>query len=262
MYFLNQRLLITILCIISVLNALAFNSNIKAVPVINEQTLHIAVASNFTTTLKKLVLKYSENHTVKIIISSASTGKITTQIRHGAPFDLFLAADSTHPKLLITENLADQRSFYAYAKGLLALISHKGKAKSAKAALQSGDIKLLAVANEKTAPYGSAAQNWLLQAGFSKHSFQYIKGENVNQAWQFFKNGGADAALVAVSQIILAKNNNLDYWIVSDKSQHQIIQALVLIKESKNHIIAKDFIQFMKSSQAKKIIQQAGYLTY
>ena len=65
--------------------------------------LHIAVASNFILPFKELSKKFQDSTGKKILLISGSTGKLYAQIIHGAPFDIFLAADSFRPKLLEKE---------------------------------------------------------------------------------------------------------------------------------------------------------------
>ncbi len=223
------------------------------------QNIHIAVASNFASTLRLLRSAYIEDHpSVEIIISSASTGKLTTQIRYGAPYDIFLAADILHPQLLIDENLALKASLQVYAQGQLALITHKAQGSSASIHLHSGKIRQIAIANSRTAPYGMAATQWLNEEGFDEQSFLYIKGENVNQAWQFFSQGGADSALVSLSQIILAESTH-PFWILSNKDKKQLIQAAVVLKQGKNNEQVQKFMAYLRTKKALNIIEESGY---
>ncbi|PCJ48020.1 MAG: molybdate ABC transporter substrate-binding protein [Gammaproteobacteria bacterium] len=224
-------------------------------------TLHIAVASNFNSTLKLLLgsytTKYSTKHDINIIVSSASTGKLTTQIRYGAPYDIFLAADEQNPKLLIAEDLAFKQSAYVYAKGQLAFITKITSATSALDALGSGHIKLLAIANYKTAPYGKVAKSWLEDSGYSD-SVLLITSENISQTWQHFQQSGVEAGLVALPQILLS-NTNQSYWLLPETVNRRLTQVAVIIKSTKNRLIAEHFMTFLKSKQAKEIIVKAGY---
>lgn len=225
-----------------------------------QSSLHIAVASNFHTTLKLLSKLYSEKHPTAFTISSASTGKLTTQIRFGAPYDIFLAADKKHPALLIEEQLAFDDSKYIYAQGQLVLISKIESGNSALNIIQSGQIKQLALANHKTAPYGFVANAWLEQSAIENPSFQRITSENVSQTWQHFQHGGVDAALVVLSQVLLSKNNPYPYWLLPEKYNQQLSQSAVILSSTKNKDAAELFISFLKSKAAKALISEAGYV--
>lgn len=221
--------------------------------------LHIAVSSNFHTALKSLSKLYSETHPTTIIISSASTGKLTTQIRFGAPYDIFLAADERHPDLLIAEGLAFSDSQYTYAQGQLVLISKILTAKTALEVIQSGHIKQLAIANHKTSPYGFIANIWLEQSRVQGSTIQKITSENISQTWQHFQHGGVDAALVALSQVLLSQNNSSAYWLLPEKLNHQLTQSAVILTSTQNMPAAEKFMTFLKSQTAKEFIYNAGY---
>jgi len=259
-YFLDTRKLFAFFFGFSALITVLLANNASAAAPSKE--LHIAVASNFASTLKLLVQSFNKTHPLQVIISSASTGKLTTQIRYGAPYDLFLAADKAHPQILINEQLADENSFFVYAQGQVALISKEHHGDSAVATLNSDKIKQLAVANPKTAPYGLIAKQWLDANGFSKTSFQYITGENINQTWQFFQKGGVDAALVALSQIVQSPKTEQPYFLLPKDYNRHLTQAAVILSSATEPEVAKLFLTYLKTAEASEIILRAGYLPH
>jgi len=258
-YFLRQLIFISFIIILSSVLTPAFNAERSCAESTVDQTLHIAVASNFTTTLKTLAKSYEQSCAIKIVISSASTAKLTTQIRYGAPFDIFLSADTKHAQLLIQQNLAYKNSFYVYAQGQLALVHRNANAESAQKTLASGKIKQLAIANPKTAPYGTVAKNWLTEIGYSDDSFQYIIGENINQTWQFFQQGGTDAAVVALSQVLLSTASNYQHQALPLSTSQRLKQAVVILKNTTRKSAAEQFLLYLTSKKAVQIIQKAGY---
>nr|VFJ43314.1 MAG: molybdate transport system substrate-binding protein [Candidatus Kentron sp. DK] len=84
-------------------------------------TIHVAGASNFINALRQLAESYSKNTAHEFRISTASTGKLFAQIRHGAPFHLFFAADARRPELLVESGDAVADSLSTYAIGRLVL---------------------------------------------------------------------------------------------------------------------------------------------
>jgi len=246
-----------ILWLISLLWPLSFT--ILAAP---QQTLHVAVASNFAQTLKEINIAFQRQYSqpIKFIVTTASTGKITTQIRYGAPFDVFFAADKYHPQLLIKEQLAKNASLTRYAVGQLALVSHKIQGQSALENLSSGSIHHLAIANEKTAPYGKAASHWLKEQSLSENAYTLLTAENVSQAWLYFENGGAEAAIVSLAQV-LQSTHSYPYWIIpsSDLNKHLLEQFAVILTASQQADLSQNYLQFLESDTAKSIILKYGY---
>ena len=94
-------------------------------------------------------------------------GKLYAQIKNGAPFDVFLSADATRPKLLEEEGFVVPGSRFTYAVGRLTLW-HPGSAMiggNGQSILLSDDVEHVAIANPKTAPYGAAAKEALQATG-------------------------------------------------------------------------------------------------
>jgi len=237
------------------------------------EQLHLAVASNFAYTVKQLNVVFIKQYPkkIQIILSTASTGKLTTQIRNGAPYDIFLAANKSHPVRLINEDLAYQQSLMKYATGQLALVAHQSTGNSVFVNLQSGNIEQLALANPKTSPYGNATLLWLTAQGLSKNQFSILTAENITQSWQFFESGGADAAFVSLAQILQAEHQ-YPYWLVQADEPNQqlskipytfdqqaIDQFAVILKSTHHLILAQSYLKFLGTDQAKSIIKQSGY---
>src|SRR5579863_10033307 len=76
--------------------------------------LHVAVAANFSGPLQKLAPLFQQASGNQLVISSASSGHLYTQIKQGAPFYLFLSADTEKPQLLESEGLAVPGSRFIY----------------------------------------------------------------------------------------------------------------------------------------------------
>ncbi len=115
--------------------------------------VRVAVAANFAKPLETLVALYQRDHPdADIETTVASTGKLAAQIRRGAPFDIFLAADARRPTELDQEGLGVEGSRRVYAMGRLALWSKQDGLDLGPALLKSGDISPLALANPRLAP--------------------------------------------------------------------------------------------------------------
>lgn len=216
--------------------------------------LKIAVASNFLPTMKVLVDEYKTKSKTKIHLSSGSTGRHYAQIIHGAPYDLFFAADTKRPKLLDEKKLIYPNSRFTYAIGKLALLA-KGEFKTLNEALLSPKVKRIAVANPKLAPYGWSTKQFLNDQNlWGKVRHKIIKGENIAQALHFYTSGNAQATFIAKSQISKISTNQEALF--SIKSSSSIIQQAVILKPSKE---AKDFVNFIQSNVARDIIIKSGY---
>jgi hypothetical protein len=153
-------------------------------PAVADETVTVAVASNFSRTAAELSAKFAGETGIAIRISNGSTGKLYAQILNGAPFDIFLAADAERPALLEESGLAVSGSRFTYAEGALVLWSRG--APDCLAALRDDTGGHVALANPVTAPYGKAALEFLIHEGYREMvSDRIVYGENIAQTLQF-----------------------------------------------------------------------------
>lgn len=224
--------------------------------------VNAAVAANFAAPMQQIVALFQKAspHTVKV--STGSSGNFYTQIKEGAPFDVFLSADEQTPRLLEQEGLAVAKSRFVYAQGKLVLWSVQPGLIDAKGeVLRHGAYKRLAIADPKLAPYGMAAKEALEKLGYwNDVQSKLVTGENITQTYQFAATGNAELAFVALSQI--TKNGRVtegSWWIVPVSMYNPIKQAAVQLTAAKDKEAAHAFLAFLKSEKAAAIIRSYGY---
>ncbi len=224
--------------------------------------IHIAVASNFKDTLEQLIAEYAPGTPSEFRISSASTGKLYAQIRHGAPYALFLAADSERPTLLVEQGLTLDPQPVTYAIGQLALWAPKASTDADPLELL-GDpgLSRLAIANPKTAPYGLAARQTLEKLGlWNRLGSRLVRGENIGHAFQYVASGAAPAGLVALAQLRKHSKAKGLQWTVPGSLHLPIRQQMVRLKAAAGRTEIDRFVSFLASDRARRIILAAGYL--
>lgn len=228
---------------------------------VHAENLRVAVASNFAYTLKLLSDDFNNETGHQLLISSASTGKLYTQIQHGAPFDVFLSADEKHPELLVSENRADASSEYVYAKGQIVLLSNLTPVPGCQDVLTSPDLKRLSIANPETAPYGAAAKQVMEKLSlWQELEPRLVKGENIAQTLQFVSTKNAEAGFVAKSMLKMGKEiDHACIWDIPTDMYTPIKQKMVLLNKAKDNAAAQAFMQYMHSAKAKEIIRATGY---
>jgi len=225
--------------------------------------IRVAVASNFLKPLKYIARIYEQETGEKVFISSGSTGKLYAQIVNGAPYDVFLAANSREPQRLEKEGYASNGSRFTYARGKLALWDPKGSYQFAtlEQVLKMADYKRLSLANPLTAPYGEAAFSVLKNIGIEKMPQKKIlRGENISQAFQYVASGAADLGFIALSQITASgKKLTGHYWEVNENLHQPILQQAVLLTNAGPKIQGKKFLNYLKSSKGQAMIETFGY---
>lgn len=225
------------------------------------EEIRVAVASNFTHTLKELANQFESQTGHSVVLIVGSTGQHYAQIKNGAPFDAFFAADVNRPQLLDAEGIALPGTRFTYATGKLVLWSTEENFPiSAQDVLREGDFRFLAIANPKLAPYGEAAREVLKAQGvWEGMRDKMVWGQNIGQTYQFVKSRNAQIGFVAYSQL-----NRLEgdipgsIWEIPQSLYTPIQQQAVLLRENK---VAREFWRYVKGYNAQQIIRTHGYDT-
>ncbi len=221
-----------------------------------------AVASNFAAPMERIVALFEKESGHQVKVSLGSSGKLYSQIKGGAPFDVLLAADETIPKQLLQEKLAVAGSRFVYATGRMVLWSaQSGFVDEKGVVLNIGNFNRLAIADPKLAPYGMAAKETLERlVMWNAMQRKLVKGENITQTYQFVATENAELGFVALSQIMRdGKVTAGSWWLVPSDMHKPIRQSAVLLSEAKDTTAAQAFLAFLKSDKAKKVMRSFGY---
>lgn len=222
-------------------------------------SITVAVASNFNRAAADIAAEFTAATGIAVRRVTGSTGKLYAQIEHGAPFDVFLAADAERSAGLEASGRAVAGSRFTYATGALVLWSRDRN--DCLAVLAANVVGRVALANPDIAPYGRAAKEFLVSTGYwDSVSRRAVYGENIMQALQFTVTGNAALGIIARSQ--LSDPNLPDAactWDVPAATYAAIDQQAVLLSRAADNENARRFIGFMQSATARAIIARHGY---
>lgn len=224
-------------------------------------TATVAVATNFARPLEALTAAFRARTGHDLVVSSGATGKLYAQIREGAPFDVFLAADEEKPTALVEQGLARPESRFTYAEGRIVLWSSDARgAADCRALLDTGTGKI-ALANPAMAPYGVAAGQTLRALGLSNAiQGRLVLGENIGQAFAFVETGNAIAGFVALAQMVDRPTDGKGCrWDVPASMHEPIAQQAVLLTRGADNEAARAFLDFLQGDEAKAVIRGFGY---
>jgi len=225
----------------------------------------IAVAANVSYAildLKKEFNKIHPNTEVKVILGSS--GKLTAQIKNGAPYDVFMSANMKYPKALFDQKIAINKPA-VYAKGSLAYFSKNIKNFSKGIALvKDNSIDIIAVANPKTAPYGKATLEAMKKADiYERIKSKLVYAESISQTVSYVMTA-ADIGFIAKSSLYSDKMRQYKkglHWEDVDTTLYTPInQGIVILKDAKDRDEVKEFYDFIFSTSAKNIFTSYGYL--
>jgi len=238
---------------------LVFNVSLLA------ETITIAVAANVSYAIDELKREFLKTHpTTEVRIALGSSGKLTAQIKNGAPYGLFMSANMKYSEFLYQHNIAITEPV-VYAQGTLALLSNKKRDLSKGVMILSdAKIKRIAIANPKTAPYGIAAKEALTKAGiYLSLKKKFVYGESISQTLSYTVTA-TDIGVIAKSALYsprMKKFKGGEHWISLKTSLYKPIkQGVVLLKKSGNIKEYKEFYDFILSEKAREIFKKYGYI--
>lgn len=241
----------TLPIVVALAGALGCRGEVKA--------LRIAAASDLKEAFEDLGRRFERRTGKHVSFTFGSTGLLTKQLREGAPFDLFAAANVSYVDQVVEAGVCDAATKAPYARGRLAIWAPtKDAAPASIAALADPRFKRIAIANPEHAPYGKAAQEALEHAGvWDAVAGRIVKGENVQATLSLATGGEADVALVAYSLVVLKKEG---VHVLVDPGEHAPIdQALVVCGKGAGQELAKDFAAFVASGEGRDVMASYGF---
>lgn len=222
----------------------------------------VAAAADLRFALDDILERFHADHPDhRLEVVYGSSGRFRTQIAHGAPFDLYFSADRAYPEALSADGLV-QGEVIPYALGRL--VVWRGDAEAPVLTLDeldSTDIRRIAIANPRHAPYGARAEEALRAAGlWSELSPRLVYGENIAHTMQLVQSGAAEAGIIALS---LALNPSLapdhDYYLIDDALHSPLDQGFVLTRRAADNATARRFADYMQTESARAIMRAYGF---
>lgn len=228
--------------------------------------VNVAVAANFAAPMQKIAQAFAQDTGHTALLALGATGKFYAQIKHGAPFQVLLAADDETPAKLVAEGLGQADTVFTYATGRLALWSKQVGLVDDQGRVLQGPLSQqprikLALADPRLAPYGAAAVQTLTQLGvWARWQSHVVQGDNIAQAYQFVATENALFGFVALSQVWAdGRVSQGSVWVVPQHLHEPLRQDAVLLQAGKDHAAAQALMAYLKGERAKAIIRSYGY---
>ncbi|ABM01732.1 molybdate ABC transporter substrate-binding protein [Shewanella amazonensis] len=228
-------------------------------------TVTVAAAANIKFAMEDIVRGFEQHSGHKLRVSYGSSGNFASQLRHGAPFELFLSADEQYVSRLQEAGVVQDKGVI-YAYGRLALVAAKSSPLTLdnefdglRQLLKTGELKRFALANPDLAPYGERAKALLQQAGlWDAIKDKLVLGENVSQAAQFAISGSAQGGIVALSLAVAPQFRAKANYLPIPEDQHQpLAQRMVLLPGAS--AAANAFYVYLQGDEARKVFADYGF---
>jgi molybdate transport system substrate-binding protein len=221
--------------------------------------LVVAAAADLVFAFREIVPAFERERHAKVTLTLGSTGHLAQQIEHGAPFDLFFAANMSFIEALQSRGQVRPETVEPYAQGLIVLATHRNRMSLVGLEdLGQNAVRRVAIANPAHAPYGMAAKEALEKAGlWERVRPKLVYGENISQALQFLRTENVDAAILALSvaQVPEVRSNLIDRSLY-----RPIVQGVAVTARTREPDVARAFIRFVNGPEGRSIMKRFGFL--
>jgi molybdate transport system substrate-binding protein len=222
--------------------------------------LTVFAASDLVAALKELIPAFEGASRSTVTLVTGSTGTLAQQIQHGAPADVFFAANESFVDDLAKRDVVLPGTRTIYARGRIVIAALKSGPLQPRTLedLTKPGVRRIAMANPAHAPYGLAAQQALEAAGlWGRLKPRLVYAENVQQALQFVQSGAAEAGIVARSIVEVPELS----WVLVDASRHAPLnQAAAVLKRTRQPALAMSFLRFVSGGQGRSVMKRLGFL--
>ncbi|MEH0153251.1 molybdate ABC transporter substrate-binding protein [Limibacter armeniacum] len=226
-----------------------------------KEVITIAAAANMQFAIQALADSFAKEHRLEYNLVISSSGKLTAQIKEGAPYDIFVSANMKYPKEIDSiGKAATTPKVYAYGK--LVLWSMMENISPSIEALTGNKVNHIALANPATAPYGKAATESLEKTELTeKVKGKLVFGESIAQTNQFITSKSAELGFTALSVVLSPEMKGKGKWTqVPDSLYTPLEQGVIIVKQDKTvRPEVLRFYQYLFSTDAKKILKAFGY---
>lgn len=222
--------------------------------------------SSLTVPLTELARLYSYNTGITVNVTYDSSLELASQIEKGEQTDVFISASDFAIVMLKRKKLLDIQSITEIATNKLALIS---SVDNMQAEMMEADVSpwqclftvsnraILVIGDPDTTPLGAYTREMIQNLGlWEKIRPISIRAENARIALYLIAQGQK----VGVTYYSDAVNNKevKVIFIFPQKLYSPIIYKAVAV-ESRENLLATQFIEFLASSDAQKILKKEGF---
>jgi molybdate transport system substrate-binding protein len=216
--------------------------------------IKVFAAASLTAAFTRLGERYASAHGgARVTFNFAGSQALATQIRQGAPADVFASADTTNMDK-VSDLVATPQNF---ASNRLQVVVEKGNPKGVKGLkdLARGDLKVVLAAPD--VPAGRYAQQVLERAGVTVGPVS--QEDSVKAVVGKVSLGEADAGIVYVTDVTAGGDKVEGVDIPKDQNV-VATYPIAVVKASRNQEEAQAFMDLVRSAEGQQVLDGYGFL--
>ena len=236
--------------------------NAYEIDILPPVTLNISAASSLSNVLKVIDTAYTQaNPNVTIVLNTAASGTLQTQIENGAPADIFLSAAASNMDALQKENLIVNSSRKNLLDNTLVLVVPTGSTLGLTSIsdLVTSKVSKIAVGDPASVPAGTYANLAFTELGIlSQIQSKLILCANVTQVLTTVASGNVDCGLVYSTDALSSTQVKVVAQAPADINA-QIVYPEAVLSASKNPTAAQAYLTYLSGSSAVASFIQYGF---
>lgn len=224
-----------------------------------KEVLTVAAAADLTKAFTDIENVFEKQNNCDVQITYGSTGTSLEQIKNGAPYDVFAAANISAIEELKQKEMIFPDTQELYAIGRIGTATKVGSSIKVKNLqdLTKPEIKKIAIANPEHAPYGLAAKQALESVGlWDKVKNKLVYGKNIQDTLTLITTGNAEAGIIALS---IYDKNEVTFTLIDNNLHKPLQQSIAVVKPTQREQLARKFIKFVNSKEGRQIMIKYGF---
>ncbi|MBS3977865.1 MAG: molybdate ABC transporter substrate-binding protein [Syntrophomonadaceae bacterium] len=225
-------------------------------------SITISAAASLKEPMEEIAQNYRTiNPNVELALNFASSGVLQQQIEQGAPVDIFISAASKQMNALEDKGLLLEGTRKDLLRNTLVLVVPSQSSVTGFADLAGERVKKIAIGAPESVPAGKYAQEVFAHLGLTDQiASKLVMAKDVREVLAYVETGNVDAGMVYQTDATISRKVKIAATAPED-SHTPIQYPVAVIKDSKNQVAAKEFIQYLTSPAAKSIFIKYGFKT-
>ncbi|MFQ5863259.1 MAG: molybdate ABC transporter substrate-binding protein [Candidatus Brocadiales bacterium] len=221
----------------------------------------VFVAASLTDAMNEIKDTFEERTAARVFLSFASSGTLYRQIEKGAPADVFIPASTTHADALELDGLVlpDTRKDLLTNR-LVVIVPKESKLRIEQPEdIARREVKKIAIGEPGSVPAGSYAKEALKNLGLWEDVYsRIVPALDVRAVLAYVEGQAVEAGIVYRTDAMISEEVKVVYEFPGD-SHTKIIYPVVILKDSKAEALAREFVDFISSADARGIFEASGF---
>ena len=223
--------------------------------------LIVSAAASLTNAFTDIGQEFERAHAgTKVLFNFGGSGQLLQQIAKGAPVDVFASADQETMDQAESQGLIETGSRFDFVRNALVVVVPIDSKLSVSSLeqLTKNEFRHIAIGNPDSVPIGRYSKSVLVASGhWNALEPKMVNTQNVRQSLDYVARGEVEAAFVyRTDAAILPDKVRVALEVPTPKP---ILYPIATIKGAANISSAKEFVAFVGSVPARRILQKYGF---